>query len=61
MNGYASVSQYIYIFALAAQWLRHWPLITEVAGSSPVIGKDFPNIILFSFRIHDNKLFDMTV
>ena len=51
MNGYASVSQYICIFALAAQWLRHWPLITEVAGSSPVISKDFPNFILFSFDI----------
>ena len=51
MNGYASVSQYIYIFALAAQWLRHWPLITEVAGSSPVIGKIFFIFFLFLFGI----------
>ena len=39
MNGNASVSQYI--FTSVAQWFRHWPVMTEVVGSSPVIGKDF--------------------
>ena len=46
MNGNTSVRQYIYKFASAVQWLRHWPVMTEVVGSSPVIGK---NCLFFSF------------
>ena len=38
MNGNASVSTYIYILAAVAHWFRHWPVMTEVVGSSPVVG-----------------------
>jgi len=38
MNGYSSVSKYIH--SHRQQWLGHWPLMTEVVGSRPVIGKN---------------------
>ena len=40
----------IYLFALAAHWLRHWPVMTEVVGSSLMIGKHFLHF-LFLFVI----------
>jgi len=30
----------IYIFASVTQWFRHWPVMTEVVGCSPVIFKE---------------------
>ena len=35
-----------YIFAAVAHWFRHWSLMTEVVGASPVIGH-----FLFLFAI----------
>ena len=29
------------MLAAVAHWLTRWPVMTEVVGSSPVIGKDF--------------------
>ena len=40
----------IHIFTLVAQRLRHWPLMREVVGLSPVISKDFLHF-LFLFGI----------
>jgi len=47
MNGYASVNQhsYIYIYASAEQWSRHWPDMTEF-GLILVNGKDFSHLLL---------------
>ena len=45
MNGKGSESP-TYIFASVAQWLRHWLVMAEVVGSSPVIFKDFPQFLI---------------
>jgi len=38
----------IYLFALAEHWLRHWPVMTEVVGSSLMIGKHFLHFFFYS-------------
>jgi len=50
MKGNARASQYIYIFKSLTRFFRYWPVMTEVVGSSPMIGKHFPHFLSsFSF------------